>query len=149
METNYYVIKCTLIFKTLIDKIAGYGKDTRECFRCSITDMEFKNKDDLKTITSYYDIDDRFTPSWVKDYVKSTGKTKPEYLNFKSNYPLTIKERRDDEEIEIDRENVISGAKGYMLIAVKHDGNSCSIYPSQFLITENGKTRNVFDDCNF
>ena len=144
----YFYVKSTLIFRSLTDTVKGFGKDTRECFRCSIKDLEFKNKDDLKSIVEMYDAKDRFTPTWVKDYVESKGKKKPEYLNFKSNFPLTIKEKRDGEEIELDRDIVISGAKGVMLFVVKKDDetNSVSMYPSQFLLRENGKVKNAFDE---
>ena len=146
---TYFYVKSTLIFRTLAETVKGFGKDTRECFRCSIKDLEFKNKDDLKTITEMYDPKDRFTPTWVKDYIDSKGKKTPEYLNFKSNFPLTIKEKHDGKETEIDDvTTVISGAKGVMLFVVKKDDETgnVSMYPSQFLLLENGKVKNAFDE---
>ena len=148
MKTLHYLVNGVLVFRgSLNDKTSGYDKDTKECFRFSIKEPAFKNNKgdkDLKELTSEYDPKDRFTPKWVKDFVNDG--VKPEYINFKSQFPLVCRERTDKGDIEIDRSEVISGAKGWLSLTLKSDENGTSLYSSQFLMIENGKLYNPFEE---
>lgn len=145
MEKRYFLVKGILLFAaTLNDKTVGYDKDTKECYRFSLKDGEFKNKNDLKEIASKYDVNDRFTPRWVKDFIKD--KKKPEYINFKSQFPLVVRQRTEQGDIEIDRAEVISGAKGWLSLTLKSDENGTTLYSGQFLMLENGKLHNPFEE---
>ena len=145
MEKRCFLVKGILLFgATLNDKTVGYDKDTKECYRFSLKDGEFKNKNDLKEITSKYDVNDRFTPRWVKDFIND--KKKPEYINFKSQFPLVVRQRTEQGDVEIDRSEVISGAKGWLSLTLKSDENGTSLYSSQFLMIENGKLYNPFEE---
>lgn len=145
-ETSYYLAKGQIFFSGNLDeKKTGYQKDTRECYRFSIKNPHFKNKTDFKEIVSHYNLEDRFTPKWVKEWVNS--KKPPEYINFKSDYPLITKERTEAGDIDIDRSSIISGAEGWLSISVKydHENMSCAIYANQFLMLKNGELRNPFE----
>ncbi len=148
MKTLHYLVNGVLVFRgSLNDKTAGYDKDTKECFRFSIKEPSFKNSKgdkDLKELTSEYDPKDRFTPKWVKDFIENG--TKPEYINFKSQFPLVCRERTDKGDIEIDRSEVISGAKGWLSLTLKSDENGTALYSGQFLMIENGKLFNPFEE---
>ena len=145
MEKRFFLVKGILLFgATLNDKTVGYDKDTKECYRFSLKVGEFKNKNDLKEITSKYDVNDRFTPRWVKDFIND--KKKPEYINFKSQFPLVVRQRTEQGDVEIDRSEVISGAKGCLSLTLKSDENGTSLYGSQFLMIENGKLYNPFEE---
>lgn len=143
--SKHYLIKGTLLFRgSLNDKTVGYEKDTKECYRFSLKDGEFKNKNDIKEITSEYDVNDRFTPRWVKEFIKY--KKKPEYINFKSNFPLVVRQRTDTGDIEMDRTEVISGAKGWLSLTLKSDEDGTTLYSGQFLLIENGELYNPFEE---
>lgn len=145
MEKRFFLVKGILLFgATLNDKTVGYDKDTKECYRFSLKVGEFKNKNDLNEITSKYDVNDRFTPRWVKDFIND--KKKPEYINFKSQFPLVVRQRTEQGDVEIDRSEVISGAKGCLSLTLKSDENGTSLYGSQFLMIENGKLYNPFEE---
>lgn len=145
MKTLHYLVNGVLVFRgSLNDKTIGYDKDTKECFRFSIKEPDFKNKNDLKELTAEYDPKDRFTPKWVKDFLND--KIKPEYINFKSQFPLVCRERTENGDIEIDRSEVISGAKGWLSLTLKSDENGTALYSGQFLMIENGKLYNPFEE---
>lgn len=148
MKTLHYLVNGVLVFRgSLNDKTSGYEKDTKEAYRFSIKEPVFKNNKgdkDLKELTGEYDPNDRFTPKWIKNYLKD--KTKPEYINFKSQFPLVCRERTENGDIEIDRSEVISGAKGWLSLTLKSDENGTSLYSGQFLMIENGKLYNPFEE---
>ena len=145
MEKRYFLVKGILLFgATLNDKTVGYDKDTKECYRFSLKDGEFNNKNDLKEITSKYDVNDRFTPRWVKDFIND--KKKPKYINFKSQFPLVVRQRTEQGDVEIDRGEVISGAKGWLSLTLKSDDNGTTLYSGQFLMLENGELHNPFEE---
>lgn len=148
MKTLHYLVNGVLVFRgSLNDKTTGYDKDTKEAYRFSIKEPTFKNNKgdkDLKELTSEYDPKDRFTPKWVKDFLNDG--VKPEYINFKSQFPLVCRERTDKGDIEIDRSEVISGAKGWLSLTLKSDENGTALYSGQFLMIENGKLYNPFEE---
>lgn len=148
MKTLHYLVNGVLVFRgSLNDKTTGYDKDTKEAYRFSIKEPTFKNNKgdkDLKELTSEYDAKDRFTPKWVKDYINDG--VKPEYINFKSQFPLVCRERTDKGDIEIDRSEVISGAKGWLSLTLKSDDDGTALYSGQFLMIENGKLYNPFEE---
>lgn len=148
MKTLHYLVNGVLVFRgSLNDKTTGYDKDTKEAYRFSIKEPTFKNNKgdkDLKELTSEYDPNDRFTPKWVKDFINDG--VKPEYINFKSQFPLVCRERTDKGDIEIDRSEVISGAKGWLSLTLKSDENGTALYSGQFLMIENGKLYNPFEE---
>ena len=148
MKTLHYLVNGVLVFRgSLNDKTSGYDKDTKEAYRFSIKEPTFKNSKgdkDLKELTGEYDPKDRFTPKWVKDFVNDG--VKPQYINFKSQFPLVCRERTDHGDIEIDRAEVISGAKGWLSLTLKSDDNGTAIYSGQFLMIENGKLYNPFEE---
>lgn len=143
--TKYFLIQGTLLFRgSLNDKTVGYEKDTKECYRFSLKDGKFKNKNDIEEITKSYDVNDRFTPRWIKDYIND--KKEPEYINFKSNFPLVVRQRTEQGDIEIDRAEIISGAKGWLSLTLKSDDNGSTLYSGQFLMLENGELHNPFEE---
>jgi hypothetical protein len=148
MITKHFLVNGVLLFRgSLNDKTTGYDKDTKECYRFSIKEPVFKNNKgdkDLKELTGEYDVKDRFTPKWVKEYVND--KKAPEYINFKSNFPLVVRERTDHGDVEIDRSEVISGAKGWLSLTLKSDDNGTTLYSGQFLMIENGTLYNPFEE---
>lgn len=148
MKTLHYLVNGVLVFRgSLNDKTTGYDKDTKEAYRFSIKEPTFKNNKgdkDLKELTGEYDPKDRFTPKWVKDFLNDG--LKPEYINFKSQFPLVCRERTDKGDIEIDRAEVISGAKGWLSLTLKSDDNGTALYSGQFLMIENGKLYNPFEE---
>ena len=148
MKTLHYLVNGVLVFRgSLNDKTTGYDKDTKEAYRFSIKEPAFKNNKgdkDLKELTSEYDPKDRFTPKWVKDFINEG--VKPEYINFKSQFPLVCRERTENGDIEIDRAEVISGAKGWLSLTLKSDENGTALYSGQFLMIENGKLYNPFEE---
>lgn len=148
MKTLHYLVNGVLVFRgSLNDKTTGYDKDTKEAYRFSIKEPTFKNNKgdkDLKELTAEYDPKDRFTPKWVKDFLNDG--VKPEYINFKSQFPLVCRERTDKGDIEIDRSEVISGAKGWLSLTLKSDENGTALYSGQFLMIENGKLYNPFEE---
>lgn len=148
MKTLHYLVNGVLVFRgSLNDKTTGYDKDTKEAYRFSIKEPAFKNNKgdkDLKELTSEYDPKDRFTPKWVKDFLNDG--VKPEYINFKSQFPLVCRERTENGDIEIDRSEVISGAKGWLSLTLKSDENGTALYSGQFLMIENGKLYNPFEE---
>ena len=145
MKTMHFLVNGILVFRgSLNDKTSGYDKDTKEAYRFSIKEPDFKNKNDLKELTAEYDPNDRFTPKWVKEFLND--KRKPDYINFKSQFPLVCRERTDHGDIEIDRSEVISGAKGWLSLTLKSDENGTALYSGQFLMIENGKLYNPFEE---
>ena len=148
MKTLHYLVNGVLVFRgSLNDKTTGYDKDTKEAYRFSIKEPTFKNNKgdkDLKELTSEYDPKDRFTPKWVKDFLNDG--VKPQYINFKSQFPLVCRERTDNGDVEIDRSEVISGAKGWLSLTLKSDDNGTALYSGQFLMIENGKLYNPFEE---
>lgn len=148
MKTLHYLVNGILVFRgSLNDKTTGYDKDTKEAYRFSIKEPTFKNNKgdkDLKELTGEYDPKDRFTPKWVKDFLNDG--VKPEYINFKSQFPLVCRERTENGDIEIDRSEVISGAKGWLSLTLKSDENGTALYSGQFLMIENGKLYNPFEE---
>ena len=145
MVTKHFLVNGVLVFRgSLNDKTSGYDKDTKEAYRFSIKEPTFKNNKDLKELTGEYDPKDRFTPKWVKDFLNDG--VKPQYINFKSQFPLVCRERTDHGDIEIDRSEVISGAKGWLSLTLKSDDNGTALYSGQFLMIENGKLYNPFEE---
>lgn len=148
MKTLHYLVNGVLVFRgSLNDKTTGYDKDTKEAYRFSIKEPTFKNNmgdKDLKELTGEYDAKDRFTPKWVKDFLNDG--VKPQYINFKSQFPLVCRERTENGDIEIDRSEVISGAKGWLSLTLKSDENGTALYSGQFLMIENGKLYNPFEE---
>ena len=148
MKKLHYLVNGVLVFGgSLNDKTSGYDKDTKEAYRFSIKEPVFKNNKgdkDLKELAGEYDPKDRFTPKWVKDFLNDG--VKPQYINFKSQFPLVCRERTDKGDIEIDRSEVISGAKGWLSLTLKSDDNGTALYSGQFLMIENGKLYNPFEE---
>ena len=145
--TENYLAHGTLLFRnTLNDKTVGYDKDTKEAYRFSLKAPEFHGEKDLQSITCRYDASDRFTPKWVREFLND--KTKPEYINFKSQFPLVVRQRTEQGDVEIDRADVLSGAVGWLALTLKVDGDSgdAVLYAGQFLLEKNGELKNPFAD---
>lgn len=146
--TQYFIIKGELLFKSITNPTVGtFKRDKSERFRCSIHNPAMRNDDEFKQLLSCYNPEGDYTPKWVKEALETN--TMPEYLNFKSMYPLRVFVDNGEREIT-DLNTVNSGATGYMKIKITIDDESeTHLYPVSFLMKKNGEKRNQFADCDF
>ena len=134
-------------------KRGNHPKDKRECYRTSIYQPRLNPKDadkTIKTITGLYDIveDERYIPGWIKE-LKESGEL-PEYINFKSDYPVTVKTRDDNgDEVMFNREDLVSGSEGYFTVKFVVGEDSVGCYLVSFLLTKLSTPKNTYDDCDF
>lgn len=150
-EEKYLRVKGTLITRTLTRKTRGqHPKDTRECYRWAIKyPMVKEGGDDVSTLIDCFGdrTGDQYCPKWIKDVITEESFADIEYINFKSQYPLFVKEYETS--TEFNPENVISGAEGYFIIKLKPDNDGeYSAYCSKFIMTANGVSHDT-DGCDF
>ena len=151
LEPVYLTIKGTLTTRTLSRKTRGqHAKDTRECYRWSIKYPLVKDTElainDLKSCFGDR-LDDQYCPKWIKDAINNGGFDEIEFINFKSMYPLIVKDYESEKELNPD--DIISGATGYFKLKFKpNDEGEFTAYCSRFLMTENGRG-NDKADCDF
>lgn len=124
-----------------------HPKDKRVCYRHSIKNGIFKDVDKMHQIVEMYDLDDQYTPKWIKELAADPNFCLPEFINFKSDYPMVF---RDAEDNIIDPSEVLSGALGYFNVVFKelNDG-AIGSYCTAFKMLEQGEQFNPFADANF
>jgi hypothetical protein len=92
-------------------------------------------------------LDDQYCPKWIKDAINNGGFDEIEFINFKSMYPLIVKDYESEKELNPD--DIVSGATGYFKLKFKpNDDGEFTAYCSRFLMTENGMG-NDKADCDF
>ena len=151
LEPLYLTIKGTLITRTLSRKTRGqHAKDTRECYRWSIKYPMVKDTElAINELKSCFGdrLDDQYCPNWIKDAINNGGFDEIEFINFKSMYPLIVKDYESEKELNPD--DIVSGATGYFKLKFKpNDEGEFTAYCSRFLMTENG-IGNDKVDCDF
>ena len=147
---QYLTIKGTLFTRTLSRMTRGqHAKDTRECYRWSIHYPMVKDTEETIHILKqcFEDrLDDQYCPKWIKDAINEESLQEVEYINFKSQYPLIVK---DMEGKELNPDDILSGATGYFKLKLKADKEGTyTAYCSRFIMTENGKN-NDLASCDF
>ena len=151
LEPLYLTIKGTLITRTLSRKTRGqHAKDTRECYRWAIKYPMVKDTElAINELKSCFGdrLDDQYCPKWIKDAINNGGFDEIEFINFKSMYPLIVKDYESEKELNPD--DIVSGATGYFKLKFKpNDEGEFTAYCSRFLMTENGMG-NDKADCDF